>query len=90
MAAQGRAKTIPEPASAARRRFVFTSTCRFNRVRRVWSRLWSFQVEDAVTAASEAASYELTQSRHGLWCARMSPIGGGNVGWVRLVSCGVK
>jgi hypothetical protein len=70
--------------------FVSTSTCRFSRVRWVWSRLWSFQ-EDAVKAASEAASYELTQShRHGLMCAPMSPNGGGNVGWVRLVSCGVK
>jgi hypothetical protein len=28
-------------------RFVFRSTCRFSRVRLVWSRLWSFQVENA-------------------------------------------
>jgi hypothetical protein len=30
--------------------FVFTSTCRFSRVRWVWSRLWSFQVENAPSA----------------------------------------
>jgi len=32
-------------------------------VRWVWSRLWSFQVEDALTTASEDASFELT-SQH--------------------------
>ena len=26
--------------------FVFTSTCRFSRVRRIWSRLWSFRADE--------------------------------------------
>jgi hypothetical protein len=29
--------------------FAFTSTCRFSRVRWVWSRLWSFRVQNGVT-----------------------------------------
>jgi hypothetical protein len=42
---------------------VFRSTCKFSRVRWVWSRFWSFQVADAPAAASGNASYKLT-SQH--------------------------
>jgi hypothetical protein len=36
--------------------FVFMSTCRFSRVRWVWSHSWSLQVEDAPRTASPACA----------------------------------
>src|SRR2546421_533293 len=32
--------------------FAFRSTCRFSRVRRVWSRLWSFRVGEALAGVA--------------------------------------
>ena len=39
--------------------FVFTSTCRFSRVRWVWSRLWSFRVQNGVALAGPQVTMPL-------------------------------